>query len=166
VPSGSSIDDSSPIAVLMIDLDSFKAYNDHYGHGAGDECLKAVVELLAHAMRGPRHVVARMGGEEFLVLLPDSELAAARAIAEDLRARVESAALRHERAVCGNVVTISIGVASTVPHAGQPSSALIAAADHALYRAKNAGRNTVFAHDEDVRKDMRDGRRHADAPNP
>ncbi len=150
-----SIDDATPISVLMIDLDSFKAYNDHYGHGAGDECLKTVVEVLAHAMRGPRQVVARMGGEEFLVLLPDTGLVAASAIAEDLRARVESAALRHERGACGNVVTISIGVASTVPRAGQPSAALIAAADLALYQAKNAGRNTVFAHAEDARKDTR-----------
>ncbi|MEO6066326.1 MAG: two-component regulator propeller domain-containing protein [Lysobacterales bacterium] len=142
------IDEATPIAALMIDLDSFKAYNDHYGHGAGDECLKSVVEVLAHAVRGPRHVVARMGGEEFLVLLPDTELAAACAVAEDLRARVQSAALRHERAVCGNVVTVSIGVASTRPHAAQSSAALIAAADHALYRAKNAGRNAVVAHEE------------------
>ncbi len=149
-----AIDKGQPVSALMIDLDSFKAYNDHYGHGAGDECLKAVVELLAHAVRGPRQVVARMGGEEFLVLLPDFAIDAARGVADDLRARVESAALRHERAACGNVVTISIGVASTRPRTGQLSSALIAAADHALYRAKNAGRNTVFAHAGDVHADL------------
>ena len=92
-----------------------------------------------------------MGGEEFLVLLPDTELAAARGVAEDLRARVETAALPHERAICGNLITISIGVASTRPRVGQPSAALIAAADQALYRAKRAGRNTVLTYDEGAR---------------
>jgi len=140
-----AIEGNKPIAGLMIDLDSFKAYNDHYGHAAGDECLKAVVSILVDAIRNPRHIVARLGGEEFLVLLADTELAAAREIAEDLRSRVEAAALTHAHAAAGKVVTISIGVACMRPRSGEFSSELLAASDHALYRAKNAGRNRIHA---------------------
>jgi len=139
-----AIEAGKAISGLMIDLDSFKAYNDHYGHAAGDECLKAVVGILVEAMRDPRHFVARLGGEEFLVLLADTELTQALDIAEDLRTGVEAAALSHDYAAAGKVVTISIGVACMLPCTGEFSSELLAAADHALYRAKNAGRNRIF----------------------
>lgn len=140
-----ALESSRPLGALMIDLDSFKAYNDHYGHVLGDECLRAVAGLLAQTGHGPRDVLARIGGEEFLVILPEADLPTAKRIGEELRERVEAAALPHVRAASGNVVTVSIGAASIHPRPGQISAELISAADSALYRAKNAGRNRVVA---------------------
>lgn len=124
----------APLAVLMLDLDDFKAYNDTFGHPAGDEVLRALAEAAAANVReGDR--VARYGGEEFTVVLPDSDCAAAAAVAERIRAAMaERAFLRP--------VTVSIGVACHPDH-GETPAALIAQADAALYAAKQAGKNRV-----------------------
>lgn len=121
------------LAVLAIDVDHFKAYNDSHGHLAGDELLKSLVPILSEAVRDEQDLLARFGGEEFLVVLTQLELAQAQAVAERLRQRVEAAALG---------TTVSIGVASRAAGRGELQD-LLRAADEALYAAKEAGRNRV-----------------------
>jgi diguanylate cyclase (GGDEF)-like protein len=130
-----------PLVLLMIDIDRFKEYNDRRGHPAGDECLIRVAQALAAQLHRPSDLVARIGGEEFAVLLPNTEAGGAGEHAERIRAAVESLALAHPG---GGVVTVSIGVAVTSGLAGpQGPDELLAFADRALYRAKDAGRNLV-----------------------
>ena len=134
--------DGSDLAVLMIDVDSFKAYNDHYGHPAGDECLRLVAELAAGTLRRPPDTAARFGGVEFIALLPGTDGAAAVEVAERLRLAIMDAGLAHAGSSFGRV-TISIGSASLAPHPGQDRQVLIDLADRALYEAKQSGRNNV-----------------------
>jgi diguanylate cyclase (GGDEF)-like protein len=133
-----------PLAVIMADIDRFKAHNDTYGHQAGDECIRQVAAVLTRCLRRPADVVARYGGEEFGVILPGADIAGATAVAERMRAHVQGIKLAHVNKVVGHDVTISLGVAITVPDARAPSAALIAAADQALYKAKAVGRNQVI----------------------
>jgi diguanylate cyclase (GGDEF)-like protein len=135
-----------PLALLMIDTDHFKAFNDHYGHLAGDGCLKALGELLAASVQTELDFAARYGGEEFAMLLPGLDVASAMHVAEQLRVTVEKRDLEHAAAPRGHV-TVSIGVASLRPTPGTPAHALIEAADAALYAAKRRGRNTAVAHE-------------------
>ena len=132
-----------PLAVLMMDIDFFKGYNDHYGHGGGDECLKQVAAALAHALVRPGDLVARYGGEEFVAILPATELAGALLTAERLRSRIEELALPHERSQAAGHITLSIGCASMVPSPECAPAQLLAAADRMLYQAKTQGRNRV-----------------------
>lgn len=133
-----------PVAFILLDLDHFKLLNDTRGHGEGDLCLQAVARYLAGAVHREGDLVARYGGEELAVLLPGTDLAGARQVAEQLRRGIERLALRHEAAPEGRI-TASLGVAATVPGPGKRPEALIEAADHALYRAKTEGRNCVRA---------------------
>ncbi len=133
-----------PIAAVMVDIDHFKDYNDHYGHAQGDACLRTVSQTLRGALHRPADILVRYGGEEFIVLLPESDLAAAREIAERLRQAVEALALPHPTSPIGDRVTISLGVAAVQAHEGEFDQLLIAA-DAALYRAKKKGRNRVEA---------------------
>jgi diguanylate cyclase (GGDEF)-like protein len=130
------------LALLMIDVDHFKAYNDGYGHVAGDACLQQVAALLAYLLAGTSARLARYGGEEFAVLLPGSDAPAAAAIGERLRAAIEARAFDHGHAE-GGLVTISVGVAARRAGAGGSAEELVAEADLALYAAKHAGRNRV-----------------------
>ncbi|MBM4394469.1 MAG: GGDEF domain-containing protein [Deltaproteobacteria bacterium] len=131
-----------PVAVLMADIDHFKPYNDSLGHQAGDTCLSRVAAALAGAALRPGDLVARFGGEEFAVVLPDTTLTGARIVAERMRRAVEGLAIRHPGADRA-VVTISLGVAAGVASGPDSGPALVSAADAALYRAKSAGRNRV-----------------------
>ncbi|MDF3932397.1 GGDEF domain-containing protein [Pseudomonas citronellolis] len=130
------------LAVLMLDIDQFKAYNDHYGHPMGDTALAAVARQIGLGCRREEDGAARYGGEEFVVLLPNCDLAGARTVAENIRRNVEATALPHERSLRG-VVTVSIGVASTSAHTVENVEALLKVADGNLYRAKEGGRNRV-----------------------
>jgi diguanylate cyclase (GGDEF)-like protein len=134
------------LALAMIDADHFKSYNDHYGHVAGDACLRTLGEVFATAVRTDIDLAARYGGEEFALLLPGTNSTAANAVAERLRAAVEARCLTHAWAPSGHV-TVSIGVASLRPVPGEGSHILVEAADAALYAAKHGGRNTVVVHD-------------------
>lgn len=130
------------LSVALVDVDHFKLYNDHYGHAAGDDALRAVAACLQASVRRPYDLAARYGGEEFVLVLPATDAAAAAALAEAARLRVEAAALAHARSPAG-VVTLSIGGATVVPESDGGMRSVIEAADQALYRAKRGGRNGV-----------------------
>jgi len=133
-----------PIGLILLDLDDFKLLNDTRGHPEGDLCLQRVAGYLADTVGRAGDLVARYGGEEFAVLLPDSDLAAAWQVAEELRAGIETLAIPHP-AVAGGHVTASLGLACMTPSPGQRLEVLVEAADLALYRAKKAGKNRVSA---------------------
>jgi len=132
-----------PLALLICDIDSFKAYNDHYGHARGDECLEVVAHALRASLGRAGDMVARLGGEEFAVLLPGADGAAAWLLAERLRAAVQVCALEHQHSDVAPVVTVSIGLAVMEPGEPVEFETLYRQADEALYRAKAAGRNRV-----------------------
>ena len=132
--------EGKPLALLLIDIDHFKQFNDHHGHPAGDRCLQQVAAGLAAAVR-EGDLVARLGGEEFGVLLPRCSLAQAQAAAERLRQAVEQLALPHGGLAAQHGVTVSLGLALAVPQADTDPAHLIDRADAALYQAKRAGRN-------------------------
>ena len=134
----------SELSLVLIDIDHFKAYNDHFGHPAGDECLKAVAGALRAVARRGSDLVARFGGEEFAVLLPSTPAHGARVVAEAMRHSVEDLRIPHAPGA-GTVVTVSLGFATAVPSAGGDPSALLRDADRALYRAKAQGRNRATA---------------------
>ncbi len=138
-----------PISLLMIDIDYFKPYNDHYGHQRGDDCLIQVASALCSVLHRPADLVARYGGEEFAVILPDNNAESACLIAHAMRQKIEALELEHAQSrIPAKVVTVSIGVASCVPEHSLEASDLIKAADLALYEAKRLGRNqVVFQHD-------------------
>ncbi|MEO8120883.1 MAG: diguanylate cyclase [Rhodoferax sp.] len=132
----------TPLALVMLDVDLFKHFNDHYGHVAGDSCLKALARALVKAGRRSSDLVARYGGEEFVVLLPDMNGLEALEAAHHMQHEVCSLALPHAQAIPG-IVTFSLGVASLVPSSQHSPEDLVRLADSALYRAKAAGRNCV-----------------------
>lgn len=133
----------SQLSMIMLDIDCFKAYNDMYGHQAGDDCLKQAATVIAESAKRPSDLAARYGGEEFIVVLPETDIHGAAEIAERLRRKIEALAIPHAHSSAAPVVTISVGVASAVPAEGSASSHLIRLVDSALYAAKNAGRNCV-----------------------
>ncbi|MGA2893081.1 MAG: diguanylate cyclase [Xanthobacteraceae bacterium] len=133
-----------PLALMMIDIDHFKLFNDRYGHVAGDTCLRAVGETLSLVTLEEAVLVGRYGGEEFALLLPGLSVERAAALADEARKAVEDLYINHSESPCGHV-TISIGVESMVPDKYQTAADLIEAADTALYDAKHRGRNTVVA---------------------
>jgi diguanylate cyclase (GGDEF)-like protein len=130
-----------PLAFAMLDIDRFKLFNDEFGHLAGDECLRAVAHALRAALRREADVVARYGGEEFAFVLPQTDLAAAQALCQRVRAAVEALAIPHATTSLLQTVTVSIGV--TVYRSGETVESVVARADEALYRAKANGRNRV-----------------------
>lgn len=136
----------TPLALLMIDIDHFKRYNDHYGHPTGDACLQQVAAVLKAAMQRACDLVARYGGEEFVCLLPGCDQAPALAKAQALQAALAARGIAHEASPTAAWVTLSIGVAVAQPQAGGSPAALVAAADAALYSAKHRGRNCISAH--------------------
>lgn len=132
-----------PISVILADIDFFKQYNDQYGHLAGDECLKKVAALLGQCAARPHDVVARYGGEEFVLVLPNTDINAAREVAERCHQSVLEARMPHEGSVTGPWVSLSIGITSMTPEDGAPIAPFLDAVDKAMYRAKQAGRNRV-----------------------
>jgi diguanylate cyclase (GGDEF)-like protein len=138
----SSIRESAHVALLMIDVDHFKLYNDRYGHVAGDDCLRMIARCLTSSLVRGSDLAARYGGEEFAALLPGTTVSGARVVAERLRRKLMDAALPHVGSP-SEQITVSIGIASIAPIAGGDQAALISLADSALYEAKAAGRNQV-----------------------
>jgi len=130
-------------SVIMIDIDFFKRYNDFHGHLAGDECLKKVAAALQKGLQRPADLLVRYGGEEFMALLPDTDQEGALIVGNAIKAAVAAAQLHHGNSSVSPQVTVSIGIASTIPDLDMPVERLIAAADRALYRAKQEGRNRI-----------------------
>jgi diguanylate cyclase (GGDEF)-like protein len=130
-----------PLALVLLDADLFKQYNDVVGHLGGDECLRCIAGVIAEIVAGDG-VAARFGGEEFAVILPDTSLERAVEVAEEIRVGAEGLGLQHPCSPSG-LQTVSLGVAALVPTSGQGSRTLVRLADQALYSAKVAGRNQV-----------------------
>lgn len=137
-----------PLSLIMIDIDYFKMFNDVYGHPRGDECLKQVARTLSGPIHRPADLVARYGGEEFVILLPWTGIAGAVALAENLREQVAALNIPHIRSAAAPYVTLSLGVACTIPKRQATPEELIEAADQALYNAKAQGRNRVEVYSE------------------
>lgn len=132
-----------PLTVMLIDVDHFKGYNDHYGHQRGDDCLRRVAQVLAGCALRHNDLVARYGGEEFVVVLPGEDEAGALVLAENMRRAVQACAIPHERSSTAPVVTICVGIASGIPHSLEQAASMLGFADRQLYSAKRAGRNRV-----------------------
>ncbi len=135
----------SPLSLIMIDIDYFKPYNDLYGHQRGDQCLKSVASALINSLHRPSDLVARYGGEEFAIILPETSAEGAMKIGENIRANIEKLSIEHSYSTASKYVSASVGVATQTPEHVSEISALIGAADRALYEAKRSGRNCVVA---------------------
>lgn len=134
---------AKPLALLMIDIDHFKRYNDCYGHQTGDACLQAVANALKDRFSRSHDLVSRYGGEEFVCLMPECDFAAGQAKGEELRQAIQSLGIPHAGSPTASMVTLSIGVAVVIPDAKNSPEQLVAAADKALYTAKSSGRNCI-----------------------
>jgi len=132
----------SPLSLILFDADYFKSYNDRYGHLAGDDCLRKIADTFTSTVRRPADLVARFGGEEFGIILPDTDAAGAFGLAEGLRNRIERMGWMHAASPSG-VVTLSGGCASMTPMVGETATDLLNSADEALYEAKRQGRNRI-----------------------
>ena len=133
----------SSLSLALIDVDLFKAYNDGYGHQTGDECLKMVAGAIAAQANRSTDTVARYGGEEFAVILPSTDHQGALEVGERIRASVQLLAIPHAGSQDHGCVTVSVGIATTVPSLDESSDTLLSRADNALYTAKRSGRNRV-----------------------
>jgi diguanylate cyclase (GGDEF)-like protein len=138
-----SMRESTPISVIMIDIDNFKAYNDNYGHLQGDECLKRVAKCLSYSLLRPFDYAARYGGEEFVVVLPNTDGEAAMKVGEAIRTNIEDLNIPHSYSKTSPYVTVSLGVSSTTPEVQDSLVEFIDNADKALYQSKDHGRNRI-----------------------
>ncbi len=133
--------EKKPIALVLVDVDHFKDFNDTYGHQAGDDCLVQVGRVLAESARRPGDLAARYGGEEFVLLLADTDMDGVCHVATALEAAVDGLRIAHTGSSVADHVTVSMGVVALIPHVGQAPADLVALADAALYEAKEAGRH-------------------------
>ncbi|MDT8902876.1 diguanylate cyclase domain-containing protein [Anaeroselena agilis] len=135
--------DETPLSLIILDLDFFKAYNETYGHQAGDECLKKIALTISATIARAGDLAARHGGEEFAVLLPNTDSLGALVVAEAIRVAVATLGIEHKASSIHRCLTVSAGTATIVPDELTTPAALVAKADQALYHAKQAGRNIV-----------------------
>jgi diguanylate cyclase (GGDEF)-like protein/PAS domain S-box-containing protein len=140
----------SPLSVIILDVDHFKQYNDRYGHVQGDECLKSIARALSLIVKRPRDLVARIGGEEFVLLLPETALDAARQVAERFKDAVSALRIPHGASSVSPFVTASMGVGTVQPSGGVEPVRFIEAVDKLLYKAKREGRNRIECADVEV----------------
>ncbi len=134
---------NQPLSVIMIDIDFFKQYNDHYGHIQGDSCLKRVGQALNSAATRARDFLGRYGGEEFVLVLPETDEASACKVAERCQQLVLKEQIVHEKSSAGRIVTISLGVGTIIPAHGDDPTEFVAEVDRRLYQAKQGGRNRI-----------------------
>jgi diguanylate cyclase (GGDEF)-like protein len=139
-----------PLSIAVVDVDFFKKYNDTYGHARGDECLRAVAQALVSAARRPGDLVARCGGEEFALILPETTAAGMKELMKALLSRVSELAIPHHASSCADHVTISIGAVTCSPANHGDAAAVLELADQLLYEAKEAGRNQCVHIDSDL----------------
>jgi len=133
-----------PLSLILCDIDHFKAFNDNYGHIAGDDALVKTSQTIMHTLQRPTDLAARYGGEEFAIILPSTPTVGAMVVAEQVRKAMDALAIPHDYTDASNIVSMSIGVSSYYP--GQAESSfveLLDAADRGLYRAKKNGRNRI-----------------------
>jgi diguanylate cyclase (GGDEF)-like protein len=152
-----AIRDGRQIAVLLIDVDHFKAFNDRYGHQAGDIALQQVAQAVRSQISRPLDLLSRYGGEEFAVLLYDVDSASARDIAERMRIAVSALGIEHRGSRAARVVTVSVGVAAVQPLAERGPLGALQLADEALYAAKGRGRNNVHLAEDSDYRDLQTG---------
>ncbi|SDT96268.1 diguanylate cyclase domain-containing protein [Halopseudomonas salegens] len=134
-----------PLSVIMLDVDHFKLFNDNYGHQMGDDCLIRIARALQTALQRSTDMVARYGGEEFILILPDTDNSGAIQVAENARQAVEALGIRHEHSTTRDRITVSVGYATMTPDEKSSAEELVYAADAALYKAKQSGRNRIHA---------------------
>jgi diguanylate cyclase (GGDEF)-like protein len=146
-----AVREQAPIAMLLIDIDHFKLFNDCYGHQAGDETLRRVAATLDHFARRPLDFTARYGGEEFATVLYDVDRVFVDDIAQRMRSEIETLAIPHERSTAAPLLTVSVGAACVRPVTGRHREGLIQLADEALYAAKHQGRNRVVVMEAEYR---------------
>ena len=142
--------DKAPLSLILCDIDFFKAYNDTYGHQAGDECLKQVAEILRQSARRSADFVARYGGEEFALILPNTEAIGAIEVAETIRSRMKARGISHLGSEVSQFVTLSLGIASLIPNRLSSAEILVKESDQALYEAKTKGRDRVVCRSLDL----------------
>ncbi len=134
----------SSISLMLLDVDFFKQYNDTYGHTAGDECLKTIAQSLNRSLKRPGDCAARIGGEEFAILLPETDALGAALLADRIRQDIDELGIEHSGSQPYGHVTVSAGVATTTPNDKMERQILLNAADEMLYQAKERGRNQVL----------------------
>ncbi|BDX08584.1 GGDEF domain-containing response regulator [Planctobacterium marinum] len=140
--------DKSPLSLVVCDIDFFKKYNDHYGHGQGDSCLKKVANSIYKTANRSADLVARIGGEEFAIILPNVDKQGAWRVANNVLVNLRNKQLPHAKSEIHKYVTLSVGVATVMPDYKESPELLFEAADAAMYDAKQNGRNRVIAHQE------------------
>lgn len=138
---------SLPMSLVMIDVDHFKLYNDRYGHPEGDRCLKQIARTLSVILMRPGDLLARYGGEEFAALLPETDAAGAKDIAERMRTAIEQLSIPHANSPSSKWVNISLGLSTLTSLPGMSKDDLLSQADQALYRSKTRGRNRLTVYD-------------------
>lgn len=155
----------TPLALLIMDIDSFKAYNDSLGHQAGDNCLREVARILQNEMKRPGDTVARYGGEEFAIILPDTDIFGAGVVALNIRNALQDRGLPHPASAVAPVVTLSTGINVIIPNSLDTIQEFIGGADRALYTVKRNGRNNICFADE-ASKEPRSGTLATEAERP
>jgi len=143
-----AIRNKSSVTLLMIDIDNFKNYNDTYGHVEGDVCLRKVARMIADTLLRPYDIAARFGGEEFIVLLPETDVIGGKKVAEQIRKNVENMSIENSIEGDSGIVTISIGLAGIVPVSNDEKEMLLQCADEAMYRAKGSGKNRCLVYEK------------------
>jgi diguanylate cyclase (GGDEF)-like protein len=136
--------EKNPIALILLDIDYFKLYNDTYGHPSGDRCLVKVANALREATKYENKLIARYGGEEFVIVLPNKTAVEAEEIASSIRKRIQQLGIPHASSSVDKNVTVSLGIAQALPCYNTSPQILINKADEALYKAKKAGRNCYY----------------------
>ncbi|MCY7331940.1 MAG: diguanylate cyclase, partial [Pseudanabaena sp. CAN_BIN31] len=139
-----SLREQQSLSLILIDIDYFKLYNDHYGHQAGDHCLIEVAQTAEKQIKRPADLFARYGGEEFVVILPNTDMTGAIAVAELIQQSIHELKIPHAASKVSPNVTISLGIASLIPSDDISPEAIIAIADHNLYQAKQQGRDRLY----------------------
>jgi diguanylate cyclase (GGDEF)-like protein len=137
-----SVRQRATVAVLLMDIDCFKLYNDNYGHSAGDQCLKKVSKIICNSLHRDSDFVARYGGEEFVCVLPDTDTQGAQGVASNIIKKMQDAALPHQYSNVTDYVTMSIGIATSQPSEVLTPETILKRADTALYVAKGSGKNS------------------------
>lgn len=135
----------APLSLIMLDIDYFKQYNDLYGHLQGDDCLRDVARTLTEAVNRPRDFVGRFGGEEFVLILPETDASSAKQIAEKCRLLIQQQQIPHENSDVSDWLTISLGVGTIIPDTSDDKKSFVEAVDQCLYKAKDMGRDCLVS---------------------